>query len=152
MICGKCGFEYTEENKFCPECGADFRSENNKISEVIVESSDNGNGEYYRNDKTKDNIYNEFASLKPYYQIEFTKIKDSGETYKGKFNFFPFLFSWIWMFTKKMYVGAVVYIIVVGILTNYVHSIFSLAFGILMGFRANYMYYNYYIKGTYKLW
>lgn len=149
MICKKCGFEYNEEHKFCPKCGTNFQDENNKTCEIIIDT--NENGEYYRNDKTKDNIYDEFANLKPYYQIEFTKIKDSNETYKGKFNFFPFLFSWIWMLTKKMYVGAVIYIIVVGALTNYVHGIFTLVFGIVMGFRANYMYYNYYTKGTYKL-
>ena len=56
------------------------------------------------------------------------------------------------MLTKKMYVGAVVYIIVVGLLNNYVSGIFSLIFGILMGLRGNYMYYNYFTKGTYKFW
>lgn len=152
MICNKCGFEYNEENKFCPKCGIDLQDENNELSQVIIDKNDSSHGEYYRNDKTKYNIYDEFTSLKSYYQMEFTKIKDSDETYKGKFNFFPFLFSWIWMLTKKMYVGAVVYIIIVGFLTNYVHGIFSLIFGIIMGFRANYMYYNYYTKGTYKFW
>lgn len=97
------------------------------------------------------NLYNDFSSLKPYYQIEFTKIKDSDEAYKGKFNFFAFLFSWIWMVTKKMYLGALVYMIVVGILTSYVHSIFTLVFSIIIGLRGNYMYYNYYTNGTYKL-
>lgn len=152
MICKNCGFEYNVEHKFCPKCGIYFQDESGKVSEVIIEKNNNDKGEYYRNNKTKDNVYNDFVSLKPYYQLEFTKIKDSGETYKGKFNFFPFLFSWIWMLTKKMYVGAVVYIIVVGALTNYVHGVFSLLFAIVMGIRANYMYYNYYTKGTYKLW
>lgn len=152
MLCKNCGFKYGEEDKFCPKCGISFQDESNEVSEIIIETNDNYKSEYYRNDKTKNNIYDEFANLKPYYQVEFTKIRDRGETYKGKFNFFPFLFSWIWMLTKKMYIGAVVYIIVVGALTNYVHGIFSLLFGILMGFRANYMYYNYYTKGTYKLW
>ncbi|UPA31182.1 DUF2628 domain-containing protein [Terrisporobacter glycolicus] len=152
MICRNCGFEYNEEHKFCPKCGIYFQDKSDKISEVIIEKNNSDKGEYYRNNKTKYNVYDDFVSLKPYYQIEFTKIKDSGETYKGKFNFFPFLFSWIWMLTKKMYVGAVVYIIVVGALTNYVHGVFSLLFAILMGIRANYMYYNYYTKGTYKLW
>ena len=152
MICKNCGFDYNEENKFCPKCGIGLSDENNINSDVVIEVDNIGNREYYRNSKTRNNIYDEFASLKPYYQIEFTKIKDSGETYKGKFNFFPFLFSWIWMLTKKMYVGAVVYIIVVGALTNYVHGVFSLLFAIVMGIRANYMYYNYYTKGTYKLW
>lgn len=152
MICKKCGFEYEEKNKFCPKCGAKLQDDDKKISDIIVEVDNDSNGEYYRNNKTKNNIYDEFSVLKPYYQIEFTKIKDSGETYKGKFNLFPFFFSWIWMLTKKMYLGAILYIIVVGFLTNYVHGIFSLVFGILMGFRANYMYYNYYTKGTYKLW
>ena len=154
MFCKNCGFKYDKENKFCPKCGAKSDMNNKEDEKIIIFNPDNKSNheEYYRNGKTGNRIYDEFANLKPYYQLEFTKIKDSDETYKGKFTFFPFLFSWIWMFTKKMYVGAVVYIIVVGVLTNYIHGIFSLLFGILMGFRANYMYYNYYNKGTYKLW
>ncbi|WP_148558385.1 DUF2628 domain-containing protein [Terrisporobacter glycolicus] len=149
MLCKNCGFDYNENSNFCPKCN---RKPDIDKDDIVIINDENCHGEYYRNSKTKYNVYDEFASLKPYYQIEFTKIKDSGETYKGKFNFFPFLFSWIWMLTKKMYVGAVVYIIVVGALTNYVHGVFSLLFAILMGIRANYMYYNYYTKGTYKLW
>ncbi|MCC3869727.1 DUF2628 domain-containing protein [Terrisporobacter mayombei] len=153
MLCKNCGFKYSKEDKFCPECGEKTYT-NNKEEEKIIISSYNRSSqeEYYRNGKTSNSIYDEYANLRPYYQLEFTRIKDSDETYKGKFNFFPFLFSWIWMLTKKMYVGAVVYIIVVGVLTSYIHGIFSLLFGTLMGFRANYMYYNYYTKGTYKIW
>lgn len=152
MICPKCGVQYDEQSKFCSKCGIDLQDEIVNTSEVIIETNDDSNNEYYRNNKTNDNIYNEFSNLKPYYKIEFSKIKDSNEVYKGKFNFCAFLFSWIWMLTKKMYVGAVVYIIVVGVLSNYVHSIFSLVFAILIGLRSNYIYYNYYTKNTYKLW
>ena len=127
MFCKNCGFKYDKENKFCPKCGAKSDMNNKEDEKIIIFNPDNKSNheEYYRNGKTGNRIYDEFANLKPYYQLEFTKIKDSDETYKGKFNFFPFLFSWIWMFTKKMYVGAVVYIIVVGVLTNYIHGIFS---------------------------
>lgn len=154
MLCKNCGFKYDQEDKFCPKCGGKTDMNDKEEEKIIIFNSDNKSSheEYYRRGKTGNSIYDEFANLKPYYQLEFTKIKDSGETYKGKFNFFPFLFSWIWMLTKKMYVGAVVYIIVVGALTNYVHGVFSLLFAIVMGIRANYMYYNYYTKGTYKLW
>ena len=149
MLCKNCGFDYSEDSNLCPKCN--MKSDTNKEEIVIISAAD-CYGQYYRKGKTSNNIYDEFTNLKPYYQIEFSKIKDSNETYKGRFNFFPFLFSWIWMLTKKMYVGAVVYIIVVGALTNYIHGIFTLIFRILMGFRANYIYYNYYTKGTYKLW
>ena len=150
MLCKNCGNQCDSKDKYCPKCNKPLDIDDSKI--VILDKKDDGYGEYFRDDKTSQNIYDEFDELKPYYQIQFTKIKDSNEVYKGKFNVFPFLFSWIWMLTKKMYVGAVVYIIVVGLLNNYVSGIFSLIFGILMGLRGNYMYYKYYTKGTYKFW
>ncbi|MEG1409734.1 MAG: DUF2628 domain-containing protein [Terrisporobacter sp.] len=94
---------------------------------------------------------NKFSNLKTYYQMEFTQMENSPE-YKGRFNVFAFLFSWIWMMAKRMYVGGVVYICLVGWLIRYVHPVFSLIFAIILGFKGNYMYYNYYINKTYKLW
>ena len=129
MRCKKCGGEYLIGNKFCPNCGESIESlydEHDKMS--------------YK-----------FHCLKPYYKEEFLKIKNN-PNYKGKFNFVAFLFSWMWMLPKKMYVGAVVYICVVGLLVNYVHYSFTLIASIAIGFRANYMYYNYFNDKNYKFW
>lgn len=42
----------------------------------------------------------DLSGLDTYYQAEFKKIIESNESYKGKWNWYAFLFSWIWLFTK----------------------------------------------------
>src|ERR1700723_2192283 len=42
----------------------------------------------------------DLSDLPPYYQEEFKKILESGETYKGKLNWAAFLFGLLWAMTK----------------------------------------------------
>lgn len=129
MICKKCGEKFLAYNKYCPHCGESIES--------LYDKNNSANSKY--------------NNLKPYYREDFIKM-DSNPEYKGRFNFVAFLFSWIWMITKKMYVGAVVYICITGLLISYVHYNFVLICALVMGFRANYMYYNYFNNKIYKLW
>jgi hypothetical protein len=53
----------------------------------------------------------DLGGLDNYYQEEFKKIYESNESYKGKWNWFSFLFSWIWCFTKGCWAYALVILV-----------------------------------------
>jgi hypothetical protein len=83
----------------------------------------------------------------PYYRIEFEKIMKSNETYKGKFNWWAFFFSWVWCFTKGLWqLGLAV--LVVATIANFflpfsVSGVLGLGLAIFSGMRGTYFYYNY---------
>lgn len=92
----------------------------------------------------------EIAFLPPYYQQEFTKIEESGETYKGKWNWAAFLFGPIWALTKGAWVSALCH---VGV--NAVILLVTCGFGapliligaIIYGIRGNFIYYQAFRQG-----
>lgn len=42
----------------------------------------------------------DLTSVGKYYQEEFTKMNDTDGSYKGKWNWWTFFFTWIWCFYK----------------------------------------------------
>ena len=77
------------------------------------------------------------VGLSPYYQAEFRMIKESGEKYKGVWNWAAFLFGAFWGFSKGLWVPAT--LCIVGSLLSY--GIVGIAFWFIFGARGNYMYY-----------
>lgn len=150
-ICVKCGCRPLNGNKYCNECGTQT-TENQEMcikcgcmlnispgnSKGILENINNvvsGNSE-----DTEMNL--NFSDLPSYYQREFQKIYNSGETYKGKFNIWAFLFGFIWALTKGCWLSAI---------TAFVISIATAGIGgviywFIFGFRGTYMYYCAYVK------
>lgn len=89
--------------------------------------------------------YSEYAFLKPYYQEEFEKISSSNETYKGRFNWCAFFFSWIWGFTKGLWQYAIATIILNIIITSIDSNLtwwLSIIILIVWGIKGNYWYYK----------
>jgi hypothetical protein len=82
------------------------------------------------------------ASLSPYYQEEFRKIYESRGAYKGKWNWWAFLFGGFWLLYKRCWftgVGAIaISSITVGLTIWLIWAI--------LGFRGNYIYYQNYIN------
>ena len=81
--------------------------------------------------------------LSPYYQNEFSRIHESGETYKGKWNWAAFLFGGIWGLTKGAWLSALI-CFVVSIVTS---GIGGIVFWLIYGARGNYIYYCARVKG-----
>ena len=85
-----------------------------------------------------------------YYRSQFELIINSKETYKGKWNWWAFFFSWIWCFTKGLWqYGAIVAAISIGLryyLPYEVTSAFALVVAIFFGTRGTWLYYNLKIK------
>lgn len=94
----------------------------------------------------------DLTGLDKYYQDEFTKIHDSQEMYKGKWNWWAFFFTWIWCLTKGCWLFALITLLAFSF-TFYrfqiTQSVFvNLGFGsnilwsILLGWRGSWLYYN----------
>ncbi|MBU3189965.1 DUF2628 domain-containing protein [Clostridium bowmanii] len=76
------------------------------------------------------------------YQEEFRKIGESNETYKGKWNWSAFFFSWICGFTKGLWGLSLASLAVNILLTSMDVTWIGLGLSIYWGIRGNYCYYN----------
>jgi hypothetical protein len=85
------------------------------------------------------------AHLPPYYQQEFTKIAESGESYKGKWNWAAFFFGPIWALTKGAYMSALCHIgvnaLILLVTCGFGAPVLIIG-GIIYGIRGNYIYYQ----------
>ncbi len=85
------------------------------------------------------------AGLTPYYQEEFQKIYDSGESYQGKWNWAAFWFGPLWAISKGASHSALA-----GFLAAFT-IIGGVIFWFIYGSRGNYIYYTLYVKKQ-QLW
>jgi len=84
-----------------------------------------------------------FAGLSNYYQMEFSKIYNSNETYKGRFNWAAFLFGPLWALSKGLYVAAII-ALVASVATG---GFLGLVAAAVFGGRGNWFYYCLFVKG-----
>ncbi len=127
--CQECGAKTTEKQEICIKCGCKLKSGSVQRPTFI-----NING-FGTNQKADLNL--DFTDLDPYYQKEFTKIYESQEAYKGKFNGWACLFGSIWALTKGMWLPFVC----CTILSLFTFGFGGIAYSFLIGFRGNYWYY-----------
>ena len=140
--CQACGAKTTEVQEMCVNCGCRLKTNiirSKGVLEGINIANVNTTNNYNDGEENLD-----FSLLDPYYQKEFQKIYESGETYKGKFNIWGFLFGSIWALTKGCWLSAIVSIII-SFLTAGVGGVI---YWFIFGFRGTYMYYCSYVKDT----
>jgi hypothetical protein len=136
--CQECGTKTTEKQEVCVKCGCRLKTSIGKsrnFLDTINNSVNGGNSENME-------VNLDFSYLSPYYQREFQKIYDSGETYKGKFNVWAFLCGGIWALTKGCWLSAII-AFVVSFITM---GIGGVVYWFIYGFRGTYMYYCAYVK------
>ncbi len=92
-----------------------------------------------------------YAELKPYYQDQFTQM-DADPNFKGRFNFFAFFFSFLWLLSKGVVKEAMI-LLVISIacnvatqMTGIPFSILTLFLCVLFGIKGNKLYYVAYNK------
>jgi hypothetical protein len=92
----------------------------------------------------------DLSGLSSYWVGEFTKIHESKEIYKGKWNSWPFLFGFFWLIWKGAWLYGSIYIIlsliVVRIENEFFGIVAALVLGLYFGFKGNWIYYNVKIK------
>ncbi len=92
----------------------------------------------------------DLAGLSSYWVGEFTKIHESKEIYKGKWNFWPFIFGFFWLFWKGAWLFGSIYIIVQLFVIRIENPLIGLGLALILtiyfGFKGNWIYYNVKIK------
>lgn len=111
--CKECGREVSDQAKSCPNCGAPLT------------------------------LQTGFTDVAAYYQDEFVKITESNETYKGKWNWWAFIFGAFLALSKGLWLSALLCFIV-GIVTS---GIGFVVYWFIYGSRGTYMYYAQHTKG-----
>lgn len=139
LSCSKCGQTFKPDAKFCAECGAktypdfDKKQENSSLDSFSKKSQST----YASADEPKWDGGNNNVELDAYYQREFEMIKDSGETYKGKWNWTAFCFGPLWAISKGAWLSAVICFVICIASAGVVGVIYWFVYG----FRGNYIYY-----------
>lgn len=136
--CQECGARTTDKQEICIKCGCRLKTSAGKTRSFLDNINNIANGERVEDTELDLN----FSSLPPYYQREFQKIYDSGETYKGKFNIWAFLFGAIWALTKGCWLSVVIALVVSAVTSG----IGGVVYWFIYGFRGTYMYYYSYVK------
>ena len=135
-FCQHCGVSITDKQDMCVKCGCMLKNKGSFNKTNILDGISIGN----KNDNQMDL---DFSDLSPYYQKEFTKIYNSNEEYKGKFNGWAFFWGAVWGLTKGLWLPAIV-AVVISILTAGVGGV---VYWFIFAFRGNYMYYRSYVNG-----
>lgn len=136
--CQECGAKTTEKQEMCVKCGCRLKTSMGKPKSFLDTINNSVNGGNSENQEM--NL--DFSYLPPYYQKEFQKIYDSGETYKGKFNVWGLLFGCVWALTKGCWLSAII-AIAISFVTM---GIGGVVYWFIYGFRGTYMYYCAYVK------
>jgi hypothetical protein len=121
------------------------------LLEQISPKTNSSNSEVHSSGASPEVIDFNLSSVSLYYQKEFEKIISSNEIYKGKWNWWAFLFSWIWCFSKGLWLMALIIFLPVLLLYTFdasaVGFIYAIIFWIFLGNRGTWFYYNLKIKG-----
>lgn len=137
QFCQECGSKTSDKQEMCVNCGCRLRVSSGNSGGILedINNAVSGNADSQA-------VHLDFSGLPLYYQQEFQKIYDSGETYKGKFNIWALLFGLIWALTKGCWLAAVVALIA-SVVTAGVGGV---VYWFIFGFRGTYMYYCSYVK------
>lgn len=133
QYCIHCGCLPLDGTSYCPNCGTATLDKQVVCIKCGIEFPKPGmTGPMNTN----------WRGLDKYYVDEFTKIKNSGEQYKGKFNWAAFLFGPLWALTKGLWLPALVDL-VLGFMTA---GIVFVVYWLIFALRGNYMYYCKFVK------
>jgi len=126
-------------------------SETQEVSSLVQDSQPQNDSYNPQTGMPSENIEYNLLSVNQYYRTEFEKIISSHEIYKGKWNWWAFLFSWIWCVSKGLWLMALIIFLPVLLLyifdASAVGSIYAIISWILLGSRGTWFYYNLKIKG-----
>ena len=157
IFCQNCGNEMKNDARFCAKCGtpigavapvqtqAAVANYVPIVHQNVLQQSSQQMGTI-ANQSQGEVLNLDFSGLDPYYQNEFKKIYESGETYKGSFNPYSFLFTWIWLLVKGMAMPAIVHALACSIASLPTLGVSAIGSWIICATRGTWIYYNSYVK------
>lgn len=114
IACKECNNQMSDKADSCPKCGCpNPKKKNNHVQTIGID----------------------LTGLDAFYKDDFTKIYESKETYKGRWNWYAFFFNWIWLMYKKMW-GYGFLLLLINALYNYFFSIGVANFTMLVGYHV----------------
>ena len=147
IYCPECSTQVSDQAPTCPKCAYPISKLNfNRSANPTITP------------KTTSILGVDISGLDSYYREEFTKIHESQGTYKGRWNWYAFLFTWIWCLTKGCYGYAIIILVTVvglqfsrfkmfGLRGAELATVLGIFICIFMGVRGTWIYYNFKIKG-----
>ena len=150
MYCRNCGKEVNEKAEVCIHCGVRPLAEKNFCQECGVETKPNQElcikcGVRLRTlgvATAGTPLNTNFSGLSTYYQHQFKKIYESGESYRGEWNWAAFFFGAIWALTKGVWLAPII-CVVLSIVT---YGVAGVIYWFIFGARGTYMYYCAFVK------
>ena len=132
VFCSKCGQQMSSAQSFCGSCGSATQA-------APSQSVPNAYGVPPVSATPLVNL----SGLSFYYQQEFRQIAETGEGYKGKFNWAAFFFGIFWALSKGLWLPSLI---------AFIGSIFTggiagVVYWFVFAFRGNYLYYAKHAKG-----
>jgi hypothetical protein len=138
--CPTCGASIDLNAAECKYCGEAIAMQTPQYQSPQAQPANN----YAQNNYAQ----GKFMNMKLYFQQEFSKISDSNESYKGKWNWPAFFFSPIWGFTKGLWALSLISLGASMLLLAMDISFLGFGISIFWGLRGNYCYYNLVTKKT----
>lgn len=147
-ICKHCGNEYDPNSNFCPICG--FNVNSHKNGDISLESVEA---------KTENNDLNDFIQDKSdYYKSKFKEMEVSKK--KVTWNWCAFLFGQAWYIYRKMWIPAIIFLLIntgltaldfYGLIGENFVLIIDMAIWVFNGMFGNYIYMQYVNNNLKKL-
>lgn len=143
LYCPECGNQCSDQATACPKCAYPISKLN--FNQATTTQS-------------KPVEQNNFAGLDEYYREQFEEIQKTNEEYRGRFNWYAFWFSWLWLLTKGAWGWALV-ILGANVAANFLSSkiargeagiiigiLIMIGIAITLGHNATKIYYNVRVK------
>ena len=157
IFCHNCGNEMRKDARFCTKCGSPVAADASVPTQAAVAGNvpivyqsvlqqPNRQMGAMINQSQEEVLNLDFSGLDPYYQNEFKKIYESGETYKGSFNPYSFFFTWIWLLVKGMTMPAIVHALACSIAALPTLGVSAIGSWVICATRGTWIYYNSYVK------
>lgn len=144
VFCPECGTQVSDKALACIKCAYPIGN----INQINVGQPQQYSQQYQSQFNSSNNsmpISNiKQLGLDYYYELEFEAIHKSNESYKGNWNWYAFLFSWIWLFYKGCWqIGLIIFIINLLLFWTIVVPIIL---ALIIGNRGTWFYYNVTVK------
>ena len=127
MFCTKCGFNMTDDTKFCPNCGT-----------AVEETEKQQQEDFYQKDIVDEDVKLLIGKNQEYYVPKFSMMKQLNK--KMTWNWPAFLIGPVWFMYRKMYhygLGLMAFSLV---FDSIIPDVVEIAIAAVVGVFANYIY------------
>ena len=127
MFCTKCGFNMTDDTKFCPNCGT-----------AVEETEKQQQEDFYQKDIVDEDVKLLIGKNQEYYVPKFSMMKQLNK--KMTWNWPAFLIGPVWFMYRKMYHYGLALMAFSFVFDSILPDVVEIAISVAIGIFANYIY------------